>query len=344
MKNDLLDMSYDELKDLALKHGEKPYRAKQIFEWLHKRGVSKLSEMTNLSKNFRKRLENTYEINSMEVVSSKDSTDHTTHKFLLKCSRDNALIEAVLLAYKYGSSLCISSQIGCNMGCDFCASTIGGKFRDLTAGEMLSQIYSINSMGFLKISHVVVMGMGEPLDNFENLTKFVIILNDENAYHMSRRNITVSTCGIVPKIYELADMNLGITLAISLHSAFDEKRKKIMPIAKRYVIHDLMKACKYYFENTGRRVTFEYSLIKGFNDTQEDVKELIKLTKDVKAHVNLIPVNKIDDKEYIAPDRESILNFREKLEKNGVNVTIRRSMGQDIDGACGQLRKRYLKN
>lgn len=344
MKNDLLDMSLRELEELALKHGEKPYRAKQIFEWLHKRGVSKFDEMSNISKSFREKLADTYEINSMKVVSSKASTDCTAHKFLLRCSRDEELIEAVLLTYKYGSSLCISSQIGCNMGCDFCASTIGGKLRNLSVGEMLSQIYSVNVIGFPRISHVVVMGMGEPLDNFENLTKFVIILNDENGYHMSRRNITVSTCGIVPKIYELADMNLGITLAISLHSAFDEKRRTIMPIANRYGLDELMKACKYYFDKTGRRVTFEYSLIKGFNDGQDDVRELVKLAKEVKAHMNLIPVNKIEDREYIAPDRKNILDFREKLEKSGVNATIRRSMGQDIEGACGQLRKRYLKN
>lgn len=344
MNNDLLNMSLDELKRVAESCNEKAFRAKQLFEWLHKKQVSDLDEMSNLSKEFRTKLKQRYRIGSMNIISSRTSLDHTTHKFLLECSEDGELVEAVLLAYKYGSSLCISSQIGCNMGCNFCASTVGGRLRNLSAGEMLSQIYTVNSVGLPKISHVVIMGMGEPLDNFDNLVKFVIILNDKNGYHMSRRNITVSTCGIVPKIYELADKELGITLAISLHSAFDEKRKTIMPIANRYSIEALIGACSYYFEKTGRRLTFEYSLINGFNAGYEDAVELAKLAKKVGAHVNLIPVNKIDGREYTAPKRSDIRVFKDTLEKHKANVTIRRSLGQDIDGACGQLRKRYLTN
>lgn len=344
MNNDLLNKSPEELKEVTVGFGEKPFRAKQLFEWLHKRGISDLSAMTNLSGDFRKELEQNYTIGRMDILSSRVSKDKMTHKFLLKCSEDGELIEAVLLVYKYGSSLCISSQIGCNMGCSFCASTIGGKLRNLTAGEMLSQIYAINALGFSRISHVVVMGMGEPFDNFDNLVKFVIILNDENGYHMSRRNITVSTCGIVPKIYELADMELGITLAISLHSAFDEKRKTIMPIAKKYSLEELTRACNYYFEKTGRRLTLEYSLIKGFNDSYEDGVELVKIARNMRAHVNLIPVNKVDGKAYKPPNNTDVLKFKEILEKYRVNATVRRSMGQDIDGACGQLRKRYLTN
>lgn len=342
MNNDLLSMSIEELEEAAPDFKEKPFRGRQIFDWLHRRRVSNVDEMSNLSKDFREKLKNVYQIASMEVVSFQTSLDWTAHKFLLKCSEDGELIEAVLLTYKYGSSLCISSQIGCNMGCRFCASTIGGKYRNLTAGEMLSQIYRINAMEFPPITHVVVMGMGEPLDNFDNLIKFVIILNHEKGYNMSRRNITVSTCGIVPKIYELADRSLGVTLALSLHSAFDEKRQEIMPIAKRYSIESLMTACKYYFEKTGRRLTFEYSLMKGFNDSKEDAYELAKLAREVKAHVNLIPVNKIDEGSYTAPNSSVITDFKSLLERYQVNVTIRRSLGQDIEGACGQLRKRYL--
>lgn len=342
-KKQILGMTKDELRLELQQIQESNFRADQIFDWLHFKKIKSFDEMTNISKKTRAYLSQNYSLSIMQVIKVNKSKDNTSQKFLLKCE-DDELVEVVLLSYKHGDSICISSQIGCNMGCKFCASTIGGKLRNLSSAEMLSQIYTISSLLDSKISHVVVMGMGEPLDNFDNLIKFVIILTDEKGYNMSKRNITVSTCGLVPKIYELADNDLGITLALSLHSAFDDKRKTIMPIANKYSIKEIIKACEYYFLKTGRRITFEYSLIKGFNDGIDDANELARLTKQTSAHVNLIPVNRIENGVYEAPDKKSIDYFKLMLEKRKVNSTIRRSMGQDIDGACGQLRKRHLTN
>ena len=263
-----------------------------------------------------------------------------TRKYLFLLE-DGNVIESVLMRYKHGNSVCISSQVGCRMGCRFCASTLDGLVRGLTAGEMLDQIYQIGKDIGERISNVVVMGTGEPLDNYENLLRFIELLTDENGLNISQRNLTVSTCGIVPKMKDLANKQLAITLALSLHASSQEKRLSLMPVANKYDIHEVIDACKYYFEKTGRRITFEYSLVGGVNDTDEDASELTKLIKGINCHVNLIPVNPIKERDYVQSNAKVIEAFKNKLEKNCINVTIRREMGRDIDGACGQLRKRY---
>ena len=266
-----------------------------------------------------------------------------TRKYLFRLS-DGNVIESVLMRYHHGNSVCISSQVGCRMGCRFCASTLDGLTRNLRPSEMLDQIYRIQRSTGERVSNVVVMGSGEPMDNYDNLIRFIRLLSDENGLNISQRNITVSTCGIVPKILKLAEEGLSITLALSLHAPNDEKRRELMPIANKYEIHEVIEACRYYFEQTGRRVTFEYSLVGGVNDTDEDVRRLADLIHGMNCHVNLIPVNPIKERSYVQPDHEAILNFKNRLEKNAINVTIRREMGRDIDGACGQLRKRYISH
>ena len=255
---------------------------------------------------------------------------------------DGNVIESVLMRYKHGNSVCISSQVGCRMGCRFCASTLDGLVRGLKPSEMLDQIYKIGKDIGERISNVVVMGTGEPMDNFDNLLKFIELLTDENGLNISQRNLTVSTCGIVPRMRELADRQLAITLALSLHASNQQKRLELMPVANKYDIHEVIDACRYYFEKTGRRVTFEYSLVGGVNDTDEDARELSRLIHGMNCHVNLIPVNPIKERNYVQSNAAVIAAFKNKLEKNGINVTIRREMGRDIDGACGQLRKRYI--
>ena len=269
----------------------------------------------------------------------QESAIDGTKKFLFEL-RDGSLVESVWMKYKHGNSVCISSQVGCRMGCAFCASTLDGLERSLLPSEMLDQIYAITLLTGERVSNVVVMGTGEPLDNFENLLKFLELLTDENGLHISQRNVTVSTCGLVPRIKELADKELQITLALSLHATTDEKRRKLMPIANKYSIAELMEACAYYFERTGRRITFEYALVGGVNDTSEDARELTELIRSLNCHVNLIPVNPIKERSFVQSEGEAIAAFKNKLEKNGINVTIRREMGRDIDGACGQLRRR----
>ena len=244
--------------------------------------------------------------------------------------------------YHHGNSVCISSQVGCRMGCSFCASTLDGLERNLTASEMLGQIYKVSNLTGERVSNIVVMGSGEPMDNYDNVVRFVRMVSDENGLNISQRNITVSTCGLVPMMKKLADEKLQITLALSLHAVTDEKRREIMPVAKSYTISQLMDACSYYFDKTGRRITFEYSLIRGVNDTEEDAEGLIKLAGGVGAHVNLIPVNPVTERGYKESTREAVMAFKNKLEKKRINVTIRREMGRDIDGACGQLRRRYI--
>ena len=264
-----------------------------------------------------------------------------TRKYLFLLE-DGNVIESVLMRYKHGNSVCISSQVGCRMGCRFCASTLDGLVRGLKPSEMLDQIYKIGKDIGERISNVVVMGTGEPMDNFDNLLKFIELLTDENGLNISQRNLTVSTCGIVPRMRELADRQLAITLALSLHASNQQKRLELMPVANKYDIHEVIDACRYYFEKTGRRVTFEYSLVGGVNDTDEDARELSRLIHGMNCHVNLIPVNPIKERNYVQSNAAVIAAFKNKLEKNGINVTIRREMGRDIDGACGQLRKRYI--
>lgn len=374
---DISSKDINELKEYVSSLGEKPFRAKQIYKWLHQSLSTDFSEMSDLSKALRQKLSEEAYITVLEPIDVQISKEDETRKYLFRLPDDN-LVESVLMKYKFGWSVCISSQVGCRMGCAFCASGIDGLLRGLTPGEMLGQIEAIqrdifseaavktqtteskefsgqmgsqsayipkpDSEEYLRnrISHVVVMGTGEPLDNYDNLLQFIRMLTDENGLHVSQRNLTVSTCGIVPRINELAEKKLEITLALSLHAPTQEKRRKLMPVANKYDIHEAVDAMKAYQEKTGRRVTFEYSLIKGVNDTDEDARELSELLW-AGAHINLIPVNPVKERSFAAPTREAAIDFQRKLEKFRINVTIRREMGQDIDGACGQLRRRHLE-
>ena len=342
MKKDIRSMTFDELKKEMQEIGEKPFRAKQIYEWLHVKLSDSFDEMTNLSKTLRERLADAYEILPVQMEERQVSKLDGTNKFLFRLF-DGNMVESVLMKYKHGNSVCISSQAGCRMGCAFCASTIGGLQRNLTASEMLGQVYQIQKITGERVSNVVVMGTGEPLDNYDNFLRFVRLLTDENGLNISQRNVTVSTCGIVPGIRKLAEEKLQITLALSLHGSTQEKRRKLMPVANKYELSEVLSACDGYFEKTGRRVTFEYSLVHGVNDTEEDIRELTAILRPRKCHLNLIPVNPVRERDFVRPSRENALNFKNKLEKSGINVTIRREMGSDIDGACGQLRRRYVK-
>ena len=334
-------MNLEELTQFVTEHGEKKFRAKQIYEWLHVKHAYTFSEMTNLSAEFRKWLESACSITAVRQEAVQVSRLDGTRKYLFALE-DGNLIESVLMRYRHGNSVCISSQAGCRMGCVFCASTLGGLVRNLTAAEMLDQVYAIGADTGERVSNVVVMGTGEPLDNYEQLVKFIEMLTDENGLHISQRNLTVSTCGIVPRIRELAGRQFAITLALSLHAPNQKKRRELMPVANKYGIHEVVDACRYYFEQTGRRVTFEYSLVGGVNDSGEDARELSGLLSGMNCHVNLIPVNPVRENNFVPSDACATAAFKEKLEKNGLNVTVRREMGRDIDGACGQLRHRYL--
>ena len=338
---DIKSMTKDELKNLMTELGEKPFRAKQIYSWLHEHLVTSYDEMGNIPGKLKEKLKD-YPIAALEMVDEQISAIDGTRKYLFRLS-DGNVIESVLMRYKHGNSVCISSQVGCKMGCRFCASTIGGWTRNLLPSEMLDQIYRIQSITGERVSNVVVMGTGEPMDNYDNIVRFVHLLSDEDGLNISQRNITVSTCGIVPKIYELAKEKLQITLALSLHAPNDEKRQELMPIAQRYSMDEVLDACRNYFQETGRRITFEYSLVAGVNDSDEDARELSSRIHDINCHVNLIPVNPIKERSYRRSTHLAVENFKIKLEKCGINVTIRREMGSDIDGACGQLRKSYIE-
>lgn len=342
-KTDIKSMNLEELKSYMESIGEKPFRAKQLYQWMHEKQAASFDEMTNLSKFLQEKLKKECHFVSLKQEAVQVSKLDGTRKYLFALD-DGNVIESVLMRYKHGNSVCISSQVGCRMGCRFCASTLDGLVRGLTPSEMLDQIYRITRDTGERVANVVVMGTGEPMDNFDNLLKFIELLTDENGLNISQRNVTVSTCGIVPKMRELADKKLQITLALSLHASSQEKRLELMPVANKYEIHEVIEACRYYFEQTGRRVTFEYSLVGGVNDTEEDVRRLVDLIHGMNCHVNLIPVNPIKERSYVQPDHEAILNFKNRLEKNAINVTIRREMGRDIDGACGQLRKRYISH
>ncbi|HIW21162.1 MAG TPA: 23S rRNA (adenine(2503)-C(2))-methyltransferase RlmN [Candidatus Dorea intestinavium] len=342
-KIDIASLTKEELKKEILELGEKSFRADQVYAWLHERLVDSFAEMTNLSKELREKLEAKFVIAPMEEVGRQISQKDGTQKFIFKLA-DGNIIESVLMIYDYGNSVCISSQAGCRMGCSFCASTIGGLNRSLKPSEMLRQIYKIQKITNKRVSNVVVMGTGEPLDNYDNLVRFIHMLTDEDGLNISGRNVTVSTCGLVPEMKKLARENLTITLALSLHGATQEKRQELMPIARKYEIHEVIDACNYYFEKTKRRVTFEYALVKDVNDTPEDIRELTKILKKTKGHLNIIPVNPVKERNFERPEPKNALSFKNKLEKNGINVTIRRERGTDIDGACGQLRRRYIES
>ena len=340
-KKDIVSLSFDELKIEMEGIGEKAFRTKQIYEWLHVKLVDSFDEMTNLSKSLREKLDSQYRIPMVKMVERQISKIDGTNKFLFQLE-DGHVVESVLMRYKHGNSVCISSQVGCRMGCKFCASTIGGLERNLLPSEMLREIYQIQKISGERVANVVVMGSGEPLDNYDHFVRFVQLLSDEHGLHISQRNITMSTCGIVPNMKRLAEEQLQITLALSLHGSTQEKRKMLMPIANKYELPDVLEACDYYFEKTGRRITFEYSLVHGVNDKDEDAEELIKILNRRNCHLNLIPVNPIKERTFEKPSRKSAECFKNKLEKGGVNVTIRREMGSDIDGACGQLRRSYV--
>ena len=339
-KKDICSYTYEELQVEVENLQEKSFRAKQIYQWLHVKLADSFDEMTNLPAALRKRLAEQYEIAKVQMLERQISSVDPTEKFLFELD-DGNMVESVLMKYSYGNSVCISSQAGCRMGCRFCASTIGGLKRNLTTSEMLRQIYQIQKITQERVSNVVVMGTGEPLDNYDNFVRFIRMISSDRGLHISQRNITASTCGIVPGIKKLAGEGLQITLALSLHGSTQEKRKKLMPVANKYELRDVLAACDEYFDKTGRRVTFEYSLVGGVNDTEEDARELIGLLKHKNCHINLIPVNPIKERQYRKPSRQNALKFQNKLEKNGINVTIRRERGSDIDGACGQLRRRY---
>lgn len=297
--------------------------------------------MSNISKALRERLKEEFIFTALQEVRMQESKIDGTRKYLLQLS-DGNVVESVWMRYHHGNSVCISSQVGCRMGCRFCASTLDGLERSLTASEMLDQIYTISRLTGERVSNVVVMGTGEPLDNYDNLLRFLHLLTDENGLHISQRNVTVSTCGIVPNIRRLAEERLQITLALSLHATTDEKRKRLMPIANQYALREVLEACRYYFSQTGRRITFEYSLVGGVNDTDEDARELIAIASGLNCHVNLIPVNPIKERDYVESGRERVLAFKQRLERGRIPVTVRREMGRDIDGACGQLRRRHM--
>lgn len=339
---DLKSLTLEELKDELKEGGFPAYRAGQLYRWLHVQLAEDPEAMTNLPAKLKQFLSENYTMTRLQVADRQISRLDGTQKFLFQLP-DGETIESVFMKYKFGNSVCVSSQVGCRMGCRFCASTLDGLRRNLLPGEILEEIYTIHRLTGEKISHVVVMGTGEPLDNYENLLKFLRMLTDENGQNLSMRNVTVSTCGIVPRIYDLAREKLSITLALSLHATTDERRREIMPIANTYTISECMAACRYYFEETGRRVTFEYSLIKGVNDSLRDAKELAALAGSISAHINLIPVNPVRERDYEQPDLSAVQAFRAKLEKHGINVSIRRVLGRDIDGACGQLRHRHIE-
>ncbi len=341
-KVDVKSLNLKELEEFLLSLGEKKFRAKQIYEWMHIHHVTSFDEMTNLSKNLRETLKEKADLIVLEEELVQISKIDGTRKYLFALA-DGNMIESVLMKYKHGNSVCVSSQVGCRMGCRFCASTLDGLVRNLTPSEILEQIYRIQESIGERISNVVVMGSGEPMDNYDNIVKFIELLTDEHGLHISQRNLTVSTCGLVPRMKQLADLKLQITLALSLHASSQEKRKELMPVANSYELSEVLDACRYYFDKTGRRITFEYSLVGGVNDTDEDAERLVKLVSGMNWHINLIPVNPIKERDYVQSDHEEILKFKNKLEKNGINVTIRREMGRDIDGACGQLRKKFLE-
>ncbi len=335
-KSDILGLNMEELQGLLSKLEQPKYRASRLFCWLHEKRVSSFEEMSDFPKALREKLNENYRIGSLTVVKKQSSTDGTV-KFLYGLCDGNR-IETVAMKYNHGVSLCVSSQVGCRMGCEFCASTKGGLVRSLEAGEILAEVYETERQIGERIDSVVMMGIGEPLDNFENALRFIELVTDERGYNLSNRGIALSTCGIVPKIDELASLKKQLTLSVSLHAATDEARSEIMPINRKYPLSELIPACERYFKTTGRRVSFEYAVIHNKNDGDADALKLAHLIKKTAAHVNLIPINPIKETNYSA-SRENAEEFKRKLEALGVNATVRRTLGKDISAACGQLRR-----
>lgn len=339
MKKDIKSLSLDEILTW-IKANELPaYRAKQIYEWLHKYGVADFSEMSNISKDLRNSLSNEFYISVCSVEDKFVSAVDGTVKYLFQLN-DGEFVESVIMKYKYGYTICVSSQVGCKMGCRFCASTLAGFKKNLTAGEIESQIHTAQKDLDIRISHIVLMGIGEPLDNFEQVIRFIRNVNHENGLHISARNITLSTCGIVPGIQKLMDLDLQITLTISLHAPNDRIRSQIMPVNDKWHITEIVSMCKKYIAKTSRRVSFEYTLIKDVNDDEQCAEELSALLKGMLCHVNLIPVNNVEERKNIRSSDQAIRKFLRILQKNGINATIRRTLGSDINASCGQLRRK----
>ena len=340
-KKDIKSMSLEELTETVQGLGEKPFRGKQLYEWMHKKLADDFDEMTNLPKDFREKLKKDTTLTALKILEVQVSKIDGTRKYLFALE-DGNVVESVLMRYHHGNSVCISSQVGCRMGCAFCASTLTGLTRSLTAGEMLSQIYEIQKETGERVSNVIVMGMGEPLDNYDNLIRFIKLLSHPQGIQISQRSITVSTCGLVDRIRDLMKEKFQITLAISLHAPNDEIRQKTMPIAKKYSMDEIFSACQEYVNVTGRRVTFEYSMIAGVNDGKAHALELARRCRGLNCHINLIPLNEVKERKCHRSKEENIRDFKLVLEENRINVTIRREMGSDIDAACGQLRNQFM--
>ena len=338
MKTDIKSFNYQELQDWMVQMGEKPFRGKQLYQWLHKHLADSTEEMSNLSRSFRETLDRECIIKNNHIIRQQTSADGTT-KFLMELTDGNR-VESVLMKYKHGNSVCISTQAGCRMGCRFCASTVGGLVRNLTTAEMLEQVYQIQRQTGERVSNEILMGIGEPLDNYDNVVKFIRMLSNEYGLNISQRHITLSTCGLVEQIRQLSKEQLVITLAISLHAPNDTIRRELMPVAERYSIEEILAACKDYLKDTRRRITFEYSLVDGKNDAPEQAEELARRLKGILCHVNLIPLNPVEGRLGERSRAEQIATFKNTLEKNKINVTVRREMGRDIDAACGQLRNK----
>lgn len=341
-KKDLKSFTLEELKCAFIDIGEKGFRGTQLFEWIHNKMIDSFDDVTVLSKTLRDKLNENYYISNIKILKRFDSKVDNTKKYLFLLEDEN-IIESVMMEYKHGISLCLSTQVGCRMGCDFCASTKDGLIRNLTPSEILDQVYKIQKDLNVKISNIVLMGSGEPLDNYGNVIKFLKLIHSQQGQNIGYRHITLSTCGIVPQMIELAHEDIPITLSVSLHSSSDSERKKIMPISRKYSINEVLKACRYYVEKTNRRVTFEYTLIQKVNDSIEDALRLASLLKGLLCHVNLIPLNPIKEVSLRKSRSLEVNNFKNHLEKNGVNCTIRQERGADINAACGQLRRDFIK-
>jgi 23S rRNA (adenine2503-C2)-methyltransferase len=336
------DYTLEELEKYIESINEKKFHAKQIFKWLHRFSVDNFDEMSDISKSLKDKLKEKTQILKLDVIECQKSAKDGTMKFLIKLY-DNTAIESVFMKYNHGNTICVSTQVGCKMGCKFCASTKAGFERNLKASEIEGQIHSVEKYTGEKISNVVYMGIGEPLDNYDNVVKSIRVINSPDGLNIGARHISLSTCGIVPMIYKLADEKIQATLSISLHATTDEKRREIMPIAKSYTISQILEACKYYIKQTGRRISFEYALINGVNDDKATALELAKLLRGMIAHVNLIPVNTIKDGIYKKSKEQSIENFMNLLNSCGIVTTVRRELGSDIEAACGQLRRKYIE-
>jgi len=342
MTKHLKSMTLPELTQLFKELGQPGFRAKQVFMWLHK-GVRTYEEMTNIPQALRKALAEKYPILPPQVVRKQESQKDGTIKYLWKLSDGNC-VETVLMRYHYGNTVCISTEVGCRMGCAFCASTLGGLVRPLEPYEMLDQVLFTQVDSGLPVSHIVLMGIGEPLDNFENVLRFLELVNDPDGMNISMRHISLSTCGLVPKIRELAKKKLQITLSVSLHAPSDTVRNTIMPVNKAYPTEELLQACRDYYEETGRRISFEYAMINGVNDREEDARLLLKRLKGLPAHMNLIPLNHVEESPLKPSTKKAVARFQQILEEGGVPATVRRTLGSDIDASCGQLRRKYTKN